>query len=274
MLLLADLAGRWPDLTAHYSDAGVLPRSITPIYVPLPLHSLGGSAAYEGFLFVLAGAVAVALLLGYRTTLATLFSWLLLLSLHARNPLVLHAGDLLQRMLLFWSMFLPLGACWSLDARRAAPIRGSVCSVATAALMLQVVFVYWFGLAARTHPAWWGDGTAVADALSLDFYATPLGVWRGGLPPALLRFATLATVVVEGGGPLLLLLSGGTGRLRTAVVFLLIAFHVMLGLFLRLGTFPLACVVAWLPFLAASFWDGLRRLAKRRSPEDSPQPAT
>jgi hypothetical protein len=280
LLLLADLTSRWPDLEAHYSDAGVMPRAVTPVYVPLPLHSLGGSVAYEGTLFVLAGAVAVALLLGYRTTLATFFSWLLLLSLHARNPLVLNAGDLLERMLLFWSMFLPLGARWSLDARRARPApppHGPVCSVATAALMLQVVFVYWFGLAARTHPAWWGGGTAVADALSLDFYATPLGVWARGLPPGLLRFATFATVVVEGGGPLLLLLSGATGWLRTAVVFLLIAFHVMLGLFLRLGTFPIACVVAWLPFLPAPFWDALlprlRRLVRRRAAEEPAQPA-
>jgi hypothetical protein len=288
VLLLADLAGRWPDLEAHYSDNGVLPRVVfdngvprvvAPAYVPLPLHSLGGSAEYEGFLFVVAGAVAVALLVGYRTTLATFFSWLLLLSLHARNPLVLHGGDLLERMLLFWAMFLPLGARWSLDARRAgaaSPGGGSVCTVATAALMLQVVFVYWFGLASRTSPVWWGEGTAVAQALSLDFYATPLTAWARGLPPELLRFATFATVAVEGGGPLLLLLSGRMGRLRTAVVALMIAFHVMLGLFLRLGTFPLACAVAWLPFLPAPFWDALLprvgRLVSRR-PQALPAPS-
>jgi hypothetical protein len=279
VLLLADLGGRWPDLEAHYSDAGVLPRAFTPVYVPLPVHSMSGSAAYEGFLFLLAGAVAVALLVGYRTTLVAFLSWLLLLSLHARNPLVLHGGDLLERMLLFWAMFLPLGARWSLDARRSGATTsaaGSACSVATVALVLQVVFVYWFGLAARTDAAWWGDGTAVAEALSLDFYATPLTAWARGLPPQLLRFATFATVTVEGGGPLLLLLSGGMGRLRTAVVALMIAFHVMLGLFLRLGTFPLACVVAWLPFLPASFWDGvlprLRRFVTRR-PRALPAPS-
>jgi hypothetical protein len=272
VLLLADLAGRWPDLEAHYSDSGVLPRAFAPVFVPLPVHSMGGSAAYEGFLFLLAGAVAVVLLVGYRTTLATFFSWLLLLSLHARNPLVLHGGDLLERMLLFWAMFLPLGARWSLDARRAGAEQGaggSVCTVATAALVLQVVFVYWFGLASRTSPVWWGEGTAVAQALSLDFYATPLTAWARSLPPELLRLATFATVAVEGGGPLLLLLSGRLGRLRTAVVALMIAFHVMLGLFLRLGTFPLACAVAWLPFLPAPFWDALlprlRRLVGRRA---------
>jgi len=273
LTLLVDLAGRWPDLVAHYTDAGVLPRSTVPVYVPISLHVLDGSATYERFLFLLAAACAAALLAGYRTQLATFFSWLLLLSLHARNPLVLHGGDLLERLLLFWSIFLPLGARWSLDAGSRPEPRAPVSSVATAALLLQVVFLYWFGLAARTHTAWWGEGTAVADALSLDFYATPLGVWARGLPPELLRWATHATVAVEGGGPLVLLLSGGLPRLRTAVVAVMVAFHVMLGLSLRLGTFPLVCVVAWLPFLPAGFWDALRPRLRQfvsRGPADEP----
>lgn len=276
LVLLADLAGRWPDLAAHYSDDGVLPRSLLAVNVPVSLHALGGSVAYERLVFLLAGAVAVALLLGYRTQLATFLSWLLLLSLHARNPLVLHGGDLLERMLLFWGIFLPLGARCSLDAARsgtgAPPAQTSACSAATAALLLQVVFVYWFGLAARTHPAWWGDATAVADALSLDSYATPLGHWMRGLPPGLLRAATVATVALEGLGPLVLLLSGGLGPVRTALVALFLAFHALLGLSLRLGTFSLVCMVAWLPFLPAWFWDVL--LARRRAtdPPASPEP--
>jgi hypothetical protein len=274
LVLLADLAGRWPDLAAHYSDDGVLPRSLIVVNVPVSVHALGGSAAYERLVFLLAGAVAVALLLGYRTQLATFLSWLLLLSLHARNPLVLHGGDLLERLLLFWGIFLPLGARCSLDAARAGegapPAHTSVCSVATVALVLQIVFLYWFGLAARRHPAWWGGATAVADALSLDGYATPLGRWMRGLPPGLLRAATVATVAVEGAGPLVLLLSGGLGPVRTALVALFLAFHALLGLSLRLGTFSLVCMVAWLPFLPAWFWDTL--LARRR-PAPSPPTA-
>jgi hypothetical protein len=257
-----------------------MPRGVVPVYVAAPLHALAGSAVYERVLFVWAAAVAVALALGYRTQLATFFSWLLLLSLHARNPLVLHAGDLLERMLLFWAIFLPLGARWSLDAARStgtgAAARPLVCSAATVALLLQIVFMYWFGLAARTHPAWWGEGTAVADALSLDFYATPLGRWARGLPPEVLRAATLGTVALEGGGTAVLLLSGGLGRVRTTVVALFIAFHVLLGLFLRLGTFSLVCVVAWLPFLPAWFWDSaaarVLRLITRRPTAQPGQP--
>src|SRR4051794_27019522 len=69
LTLLADLGGRWPDLVAHYTDDGVLPRSITPVSA-ISIHGLDGSAPYQGFLFMLAAAIAVALLVGYRTQLA------------------------------------------------------------------------------------------------------------------------------------------------------------------------------------------------------------
>jgi hypothetical protein len=49
-------------------------------------------------------------------------------------------------------------------------------------------------------------------------------------------------------------------------VTLFLAFHALLGLSLRLGTFSLVCMVAWLPFLPAWFWDTLLTLLRRRPP--------
>src|SRR5262245_42318967 len=97
LLLLSDLVGRAADLVAHYSDDGVLPRSAiaTPRYVSL--HLLDGSADFQAALFVLAGLFAAALLVGWWTRLATAGSWFLLMSLHARNPMVLQGGDTLLR---------------------------------------------------------------------------------------------------------------------------------------------------------------------------------
>ncbi|OYR43122.1 HTTM domain-containing protein, partial [Halorubrum sp. Hd13] len=114
-LLLADLARRSRSLTAFYTDYGVLPRRAYVVdysTTPLP-HTLSGEPWAAALLFAVAGAFALALLVGYRTRAVTLVSWLLLLSVQARNPMVLNAGDSLLRMLLFWSVFLPLGARWS-----------------------------------------------------------------------------------------------------------------------------------------------------------------
>lgn len=126
-VLLADLLLRSRDLVAFYTDDGVLPRAVLissfsdPAH--LSLHHLSGQAWAQGALFVLAGVAAAALLVGYRSGVATFVSWALLVSLHARNPVILHGGDVLLRMLLFWALFLPLGERWSVDARRRAGAR-------------------------------------------------------------------------------------------------------------------------------------------------------
>lgn len=54
-------------------------------------------------------------ILGYYTKLNTFLVWLFTISLHNRNIFVLHGGDLYQRCILFFAMFLPLGACYSID---------------------------------------------------------------------------------------------------------------------------------------------------------------
>ena len=121
-LLIADLLRRSRSLTAFYTDAGVLPRRalFADYSGTYSLHAISGEPWAVASLFAVAGAVALALAVGYRTRIATAASWLLLLSLQARNPMVLNAGDALLAMLLFWGVFLPLDARWSVDAIRRA----------------------------------------------------------------------------------------------------------------------------------------------------------
>jgi hypothetical protein len=261
LLLLADLVGRAADLDAHYTDEGVLPRSAitAPRYVSL--HMLGGSADFQGALFLLAGLFALALLLGWRTRLATAGSWFLLMSLHARNPMVLQGGDDLLRLLLFWGLFLPLGACWSLDdlRRGGRTSGGAAVSAGSAALILQICFVYWFSAALKTDPVWRSEGTAVYYALSIDQLATPLGRYLLGFP-GLLRGLTFATLAIETAGPALLFVPFRTARLRLVVVTGFLLFHLVgLRLCLELGPFPWVCAVAWLALLPGRFWDGIAR---------------
>ena len=117
LLALADLISRATDLSAHYTDTGVLPRYALLQELPsrwrFSLHLLSGDAFVQAALFILAGLAALALLIGLRTRLMTVIVWVFLVSLHERNPLVLNAGDTLLRMLFFWGMFLPLGVYWS-----------------------------------------------------------------------------------------------------------------------------------------------------------------
>ena len=259
LVLLADLGARSVDLYAHYTDAGVLPRinAITEQFSFLSLHFLGGSFFTQSVLFAIAGLCAIGLLLGYRTRLMTVCSWMLLISLHSRNPMLVDGGDVLLRLLLFWSMFLPLGAAYSLDGvlKTTAPYRLPVriFSVASIALLLQVCFVYWFTVALKHDPVWRTEGTGVYYALHLDSFVTPIGVWLRGFPTVLpvLSFATLA---IEALGPCLLFVPFAQGPLRFATVILFLNLHLGFALCLALGVFPSIVCAAWLALLPTWFW--------------------
>src|SRR5881394_816094 len=119
-VLLGDLLNRARDLVAHYADAGVLPRDVLirrwASGGHVSLHLVNGSPAGQALLFSVAVALGLCLRVGFRTRIAAFGPWALLMSLHTRNPLVLYGGDDLLRMLLFWGMFVPLGAAFSVDA--------------------------------------------------------------------------------------------------------------------------------------------------------------
>jgi hypothetical protein len=289
LLLLCDLWFRCGSLGAFYTDAGVLPRADQPVADVnaawhVSLHLANGSWWWQAVLFALAAGFAFMLLVGWRTRLALVASWVLLLSLHARNGQVLQGGDILLRCLLFWAMFLPLGAVFSVDRARAAlhgggvaePPRRRFVSVASAALLLQICFVYWFSAALKKDPDWHSDGTAVYYALSLEQLSTPFGQWLLNFPE-LLKVITQATMVQEAYGPYLafapgLLLGAFSLRLaeratewsRLAAVILFVGFHLGLAATMELGPFPYICWVGWIPFLPALFWDGLERRRRRR----------
>jgi len=261
VLIISDLVNRYRDLEAHYTDFGVLPRGplIEKFMQPSQwsLHLMSGTFTVQAGLFILAGIFAVMLFLGYRTRFATIASWIMLISLHTRNPMVLQGGDVLLRLLLFWSMFLPLGLRYSFDAALNSssdrPPR-TILSMGSAALLLQVCFVYWFSAALKWHPIWTEDYTAVYYALSIDQFATPLGHWLLNFPN-LLKTLTFLTLYLEALGPFLAFFPYLTGPLRSLTVFVFFGFHAGMVLTMELGLFPYISAAAWIVFLPDWFWD-------------------
>jgi hypothetical protein len=227
----------------------------------LPLHQLGASFAYQAALFVVAAACASMLLVGYRTRLATVASWVLLASLHGRNPYIGDLGDEVLRQVLFWCMFLPLGRCFSLDARRQASTcaSGPHLSIATVALLGQLVIVYFVGAVLKSGDDWGRDGTAIYYMLSQDWMVKPFGrsllAYRG-----VLESMTRVVLVFEYVGPWFLLWPLTWGRLRTAAVAAFWAFHLTLVLMVSLGIFPWILCAALTAFLPPWFWDRLASL--------------
>jgi len=263
LVILMDLYLRAFDLAAHYTDFGLLPRPIAITEYAtqglLSLHFLGGGTLSQIGLFFIAACCAAGLLLGYRTRLMTILSWLLLVSLHNRNPMVLDAGDVLLRLLLFWAMFLPLGATYSLDGVLTPPVRAfpeRVRSIGTIALILQICFVYWFTVALKHDPVWRTEGSAVYYALNLDSFATPFGLWLRQFP-TVLPLLSFATLIIEAIGPCLLFLPIFHVPLRFFAVCMFLGLHIGFALCLDLGIFPFIVGAAWLALLPSWFWNSL-----------------
>jgi hypothetical protein len=271
-VVLIDLALRLPDVRAFYTDAGVLSRALlletSPTLGRLTIHTLFGGVWWQLVLFAMTGVAALALAAGYRTRLATAATLVLLVSLQLRNPVLLNAGDSLLRRLLLWSLLLPVGARWSVDARRRGAPRnaardGDACStsdrllsVAGVGLLVQVLAVYVVNALLKARGSAWHEGVAGRFAFGMDALTVLLGDVVAGFP-ALLTLGTYAWLVLLAASPLLVL---GTGRTRTAVVVGLAAGHVAMALSLRIGAFPLVSVASLLPFLPPAAWGRVERV--------------
>lgn len=265
--ILWDLINRAQYLPFFYTDRGVMTRAQAIDWLAperLSFHLMSGQVWVQAALLLIAGGIAVALIAGWRTRLMTVLSWVFLLSLQNRNPILLQGGDTLLLILLFWSIFLPLGARFSVNAaldssqhdRRAGDT--GYFSAATAAILLQASYVYFFGALLKTSPEWLPDGTAVYYALHLDSLATTAGIWFRQFE-AVLHGLTYYVWFLELLTPLLLFSPVLHLPLRLTGQALLITMHIGFALFLFIGLFPVISICSLLLFTPGAVWDWLAR---------------
>ncbi|MFM2060715.1 MAG: hypothetical protein RLZZ507_385 [Cyanobacteriota bacterium] len=264
IIILVDLFTRFGDLTAHYTDVGVLPRALLKEIAKTghwSLHAISGEPIFQVLLFALAAFFALQMLVGYRTRIATIASWILLISMHNRNPALIFAADDVLRALMFWAMFLPWGARYSFDSALNTSQRKlpeTFASGATFALMCQQCFIYIFSAAIKSKSPVWLDGSAVYYALSYDQYVTPFGLFILNFKP-ILNIFTKITLVLEWVGPLAIFIPWRNSLFRLGAVLTFIGLHVGFGLTLNIGIFPFLSSFSWLAFLPSEFWNGLEK---------------
>lgn len=272
LILLVNLAMRWPHVAMLLTDQGVMPRDLRHAIavkmevpcLPPSVFALTGSEAGVKCLFVLTGFFALALLVGYRTRVASIGCWILMVGLHSRNPLILDGGDSLLLLLVFWAMFVPLGAVASLDARAGrGPPPGvtSVTSMGTKGLLLQAAFLYIFAGIEKWGDEWEPGGRALCHMFRMDLFTRPPGRLLLPLHPWLHMLPPLVTWGELAGGFLLffpietakvrLLLIAGFAALQASF---LICVHVVL--------FPFVSILATIPFLPSIFWDRILGASK------------
>ena len=262
LIIIVDLIQRFRDLEPFYSDSGIFTRILqinnyNTNYISLNMMS--GSIYVQAFLFLLTILFAFALLIGLNTKLATIVSWFLILSLHVRNPILSNGGDELLRLLLFWSMFLPLGACYSIDSILNPPqkkLPNNIISMATIALLGQLVLMYLITVIFKHRTEEWYNGSAIYYALSHDHYATPFGRFLFS-QPEIMKVLTFGSYWFEFIGTLLLFSPIFTTFIRTLMVIAFIFFQIGMGMSMEIAFFPWTASVAMIPFLPSQIWDNI-----------------
>ncbi len=275
LVMLFDLLGRWSDVALHYSDRGLLSREQVLDTLNVwrwSLYFVNGTTEFAYLMFAVSLVTCLAVIVGYRTRLAMAVLWILLVSLQVRNPLVLSGADSFLRLLMFWAMFLPVGAVWSLDQRLGrntpAPQPWYV-SVASAALLLQIAFVYFFTALLKTGDQWRSDFTALHYALGAKQLTTPFGDWVHQFPDVM-RVLTASTMVIEVAMPIIVFVPWKNARMRCAGIVMIVGLQIGIMLTMNIGIFPWISTLCMVCFLPTVVWDRVvgwtNRVARGRLP--------
>lgn len=274
LVVMSDVIYRWEDLTNFYTDIGLVPRSIFVSEMTMPwsisFHLANGSFGFAVLMFSIHFIFGLMLALGYKSRWAMIGAFIMTVSVHNRNWLVNNGGDDVLRAILFFSIFLPLNRCFSIDSamEREKKETHGFFSTWVLTFFLQVFLIYFVSYILKEHAIWRRDLTAVFYSSRLDIFATPLAVKMREFP-LLMKFITGFSIYLEWLGPLLLFGAFMFGRfwwiIRVALVILFIGFHFGIFLTMNIGLFTFICEAMWMLFLPRPFWDKLAGFFRKKN---------
>ena len=236
-------------------------------------------------LFALCGVIFFCFLIGWKTRLFHWLSVLCIVSLHDRVIFLENGGDVVLNILAVWTLFLPMGARFSVDAllgslqtRREANLaevedRGLLprevrpaLTLGVLGLLLQISVIYYFNVVHKGGHTW-REGTAVHYALHQDRLVSWLG-WkiRPHLTLPLSQVLTYSALVLESLGPLLVLNPFHWRLTRRLAVILMAGLHIGFALLLNLGLFSFNMIGFFLLLIPGTDWDRLTRWFRRKPP--------
>ena len=226
-------------------------------------------------MFAICGLVFLAFTVGYRTRLFHALSLACIVSLHSRCIFLENGGDVVLNLLCAWTLFLPMGARFSVDAIRnsfrarpektiaelndraalATSETAPVASLAMLAILLQLSVIYYLNALHKT--GWtWRQGVAVHYVLYQERMVTWLGLLaRDHIPLWLSRRMTYTTYNIELLAGLLLLNPFFRVWSRRFAVVLLPGLHLAFAALLNLGQFSFNMIGFYPLLLGARDWE-------------------
>jgi hypothetical protein len=207
-------------------------------------------------LLVVLGLAALALVLGYKTRLATGFALLVFILLSERFQDLPDGGDNIALLVLCYMLFLiPAGA-----ARARGSLSIWIHNIAVLAIALQIVVVYSTAGLAKAYGNLWYHGTAMYYVSQVQWFSLPTmrNIFKS---PVITTVASYASVLYELWFPVAVL-----SPLRRLWIGIGILFHLGIAIFMGLITFSMMMIALDLFFISDReyIWIGevTRRLHK------------
>ncbi len=235
------------------------------------LYVLSRAPLYFEVVFHLGLLFTALWVVGFRTRLMSLLTYVWLWSLHQRNPALLDGGDNVVRIALLYGIFAELGAHFSLDADRLRAqrerggdverIKMMLHNAAILACAVQVCLVYGVAGLYKVQGELWQNGTAL-------YYISRVGefTWPGR-SESLYRSVTLvtaltyATVAFQLSFPFLFALNRHTRRLALAGALL---FHTGIAVTMGLVTFAAFVISVELALVSDVEYRAIGAFSRRR----------
>jgi hypothetical protein len=276
-----------PDGIAFYTNEGVMPNHYA-LFAPAGdkiwsfLFPFSTPAEVQ-VAFLLIFAVYVLYVLGYHTKLAQILVIVCLLSLDNRNLHLQNGGIVVTNIVAIWTAFLPVGARFSIDhlirswkervetgpdelGDRASMVRSppSFARLAFFGIVLNFACIYFFNFVHKHGPTW-RDGSAVHWVLWQNRIATIWAAWLRMHEPRWFSFvSTWATLVLEVGLPVWLLVPIASKWPRRIAIFSIFALHGMISLLMTLGPFSYSMMAFSLLLIGQGDWAIATRLFRSK----------
>lgn len=252
LVSLFDVILRIPYIRLLYSNDGLLSNHYTlfaqqshqSVSLLLALSTTTEVAIYFTLLII----SLFCFIIGYRTKLFHVICAIGMVSLHNRNLISEYGGDIVSNIFWVYTLLLPLGASFSVDAKQRHAEQfsaGRFLSIASTLCVLQLAVIYFF-TAIHKNGANWVDGSALYYVLHQDRIVTSLGRWAVAILPSWsLEYLTWCVYWSELAIAILILSPIATRYTRRIAVALLWILHLGLMFFISVGLFsPIMMVCA------------------------------
>lgn len=269
--LLLDILGIYMPYASDIFRMGS-PQNVSSLPAPtlpwLLLRGVEDLMVWRIILIVWALAAA-SLLVGFCSRVSAALAWFIAISVANANLWARNSGDNVMVIILFYLMFCPSGAVWSVDrwlTRRrrkdlpsssglkeseileapSSTARGEVFVYpwALRLLFVQMCIIYFLNGLFKFTEGYWREGTAlyiVTNGLAWTRWSPA----ELSMPIWMTKLLTYVTVIWELGFPVFVLIP----RVRTVTLWIGVLFHVGTGISLMLAMFPFYMLCLYLPLV-------------------------